>query len=130
MAIVIGFQAVLFSVLGKVFAWQEGLLPIGEGFQRLFRYITLEVGLAVGVALMLAGLAGSIYAFVRWSVVSFGELDVSRILRIVFRRLRPCSSGAQIVLASFFFSLLGIQSHASAGPDTTATNMAETQGVD
>ena len=49
MTIVIGFQAVLFSVLGKVFAWQEGLLPTGEGFQRLFRYITLEVGLAVGV---------------------------------------------------------------------------------
>ena len=33
----------------KVYAMEEGLLPDGERFQRLFRYITLEVGLAVGV---------------------------------------------------------------------------------
>ena len=49
MSIAIGFQAVLFSVLSKVFAWNEGLLPVGERFRRLFRYVTLEVGLAVGL---------------------------------------------------------------------------------
>ena len=126
MTIVIGFQAVLFSVLSKVFAWQEGLLPTGERFQRLFRYITLEVGLAVGVVLILAGLAGSIYAFVRWSVVSFGELDVSRTLRIVIPSLTAFILGAQITLASFFLSLLGIRRHGSAGPDTIAPDMRAT----
>jgi len=113
MAIVVGFQAVLFSVLSKVFGWQEGLLPAGERFQRLFRYITLEVGLAVGAVLLIAGAAGSLYAFVRWSVVSFGALDASETLRIVIPSLTALLLGAQIVLASFFLSLLGIRRHGS-----------------
>lgn len=113
MTIVIGFQAVLFSVLGKVFAWQEGLMPVGDRFRRLFGVVTLEVGLAVGLTLVLAGLAGSVYAFMRWSVVSFGELDPSRTLRIVIPSLTAFILGAQITLASFFLSLLGIGRHRS-----------------
>ena len=116
MTIVIGFQAVLFSVLGKVFAWQEGLMPVGDRFRRLFGVVTLEVGLAVGITLALSGLAGSIYAFMRWSVVSFGELDPSRTLRIVIPSLTAFILGAQITLASFFLSLLGIGRHRSTGP--------------
>jgi hypothetical protein len=116
MAIVIGFQAVLFSVLGKVFAWQEGLLPAGERFRRLFRYVTLEVGIAVGALLIVAGAGLSIYAFVRWSVVSFGELDASRAFRIVIPALTALILGAQILLASFFLSLLGIGRHRADGP--------------
>lgn len=121
MTIVIGFQAVLFSVLGKVFAWQEGLLPVGERFKRLFGVVTLEVGLAVGIALVLAGLAGSVYAFMRWSVVSFGELDPSSTLRIVIPSLTAFILGAQITLASFFLSLLGIGRHRSTGPVSSPT---------
>jgi len=97
-AIAIGFQAVLFSVLGKVFAWKEGLLPVGERFRKLLRYATLEVGLAFGLLCMLAGAAGSIYAFVRWTEVSFGPLDASRALRIVIPSLTALLLGAQIVL--------------------------------
>ena len=116
MTIVIGFQAVLFSVLGKVFAWQEGLMPVGDRFRRLFGIVTLEVGLAVGLTLAFAGLAGSVYAFVRWSVVSFGELDPSQTLRIVIPSVTALILGAQITLASFFLSLLGIGRHHSTEP--------------
>src|SRR5262245_46987634 len=116
MTIVIGFQAVLFSVLGKVFAWQEGLMPVGDRFRTLFGVVTLEVGLAVGLTLALAGLAGSVYAFVRWSVVSFGELDPSQTLRIVIPSITALILGAQITLASFFLSLLGIGRHRTTEP--------------
>jgi len=112
-ATVIGFQAVLFSVFSKIFAWQEGFLPLGDRSQRLFRYITLEVGLLVGALLVLAGGIGSIYSFVHWSVMSFGELDASRTLRVVIPSLTGLVLGAQIVLASFFLSLLGIGRHRS-----------------
>jgi hypothetical protein len=115
MTIVIGFQAVLFSVLAKVFAWQEGLVPVGDRFRRLFDVVNLEVGLGVGIALVVVGLAGSVYAFVRWSVVSFGDLDPSHTLRIVIPSLTAFILGAQITLASFFLSLLGIGRHRSAG---------------
>jgi hypothetical protein len=122
MTIAIGFQAVLFSVLSKVFAWNEGLLPVGTRFERLFKYVTLEVGLGVGLLLMLAGAAGSIYAFVRWSVVSFGALDASRAFRIVIPSLTALLLGAQIVLASFFLSLLGIQRHRFDEPDASVSD--------
>jgi glycosyltransferase involved in cell wall biosynthesis len=114
MTIVIGFQAVLFSILGKVFAWNEGLLPVGERFRRLFRYVTLEVGVAMGLVWVVAGAAGAIFAFVRWSDVSFGALDASRTMRIVIPSLTALLLGAQTVLASFFLSLLGLRRHAPA----------------
>jgi glycosyltransferase involved in cell wall biosynthesis len=116
MMVAIGFQAVLFSLLGKVFAWNEGLLPVGERFRSVFRHVTLEVGLLVGMAWMIGGGAGAVYAFVRWSDASFGPLDASRTLRIVIPSLTALLLGAQIVLASFFFSLLGVQRHGSDGP--------------
>ncbi|MFB3737370.1 MAG: glycosyltransferase family 2 protein [Candidatus Velamenicoccus archaeovorus] len=121
MTIAIGFQAVLFSLLGKVFAWNEGLIPVGERFRNLFRYLTLEVGLAVGILWIVAGALGAVYAFVRWSEVSFGPLDASRNLRIVIPSLTALLLGAQIVLSSFFFSLLGLPRHrgTTVGPSGT-----------
>jgi glycosyltransferase involved in cell wall biosynthesis len=116
MMVAIGFQAVLFSLLGKVFAWNEGLLPVGERFRNVFRYVTLEVGLLVGLGWMIGGASGAIYAFVRWSDASFGPLDASRTLRIVIPSLTALLLGAQVVLASFFFSLLGIRRHRSDAP--------------
>lgn len=129
MSIAIGFQAVLFSVLGKVFGWNEGLLPVGARFERLFKYVTLEVGLVVGLLLMLGGGAGSIYAFFRWSVVSFGALDASRAFRIVIPSLTALLLGAQIVLASFFLTLLGIQRHRSDVSGATVSDRSGTRAI-
>jgi hypothetical protein len=126
--IVIGFQAVLFSVLSKVFAWNEGLLPVSARFESLFRYVTLEVGLAVGALWMLAGATGAIFAFAHWSGVSFGALDVSRTLRIVIPSLTALLLGAQIVLASFFLSLLGIRRH-RPGEREAATDRSGTRAT-
>jgi len=43
MAIVIGFQSVIFAAFTKIFAINEGLLPEAPRMRRLFRRITLEV---------------------------------------------------------------------------------------
>jgi hypothetical protein len=109
MAVVVGFQAVLFSYLARVFAVSEGLLPEDPGLSRLFRVATLETGLAVGAFLVLVGAVGSAWAFVQWSVTSFGPLDPSRTLRTVIPSLTSLLLGVEIVLASFFFSVLGLK---------------------
>jgi hypothetical protein len=116
MTIAIGFQAVLFSILGKVFAWNEGLLPVSDRFRRLFTRVSLEIGVGVGLAWMFAGAAGALYAFVRWSDVSFGALNAAITLRIVIPSLTALLLGAQTVLASFFLSLLGLRRHAAPEP--------------
>ena len=107
--VLVGFQAVLFSALAKVFAITEGLLPEDPTMMRIFKYITLETGLAVGLALILFGFVGTLLAIWRWYEASFGNLDPSQIMRIVIPCVLALILGCQVVLASFFFSILGIK---------------------
>jgi glycosyltransferase involved in cell wall biosynthesis len=108
-AIIIGFQAVAFAILTKVFAINEGLLPEDQRLNKSFRYVTLETGLVVGVLLFLVGLIGSIYAVVFWEQSSFGALDSSKTLRIIIPSVTALALGCQVVLSSFFLSVLGLK---------------------
>jgi hypothetical protein len=108
-AIVIGFQAIVFAMFTKVFATSEGLLPGDPRLDRLFRNLSLERGLVVGVLLLLAGLGGSIYVVSFWDEKSFGPLDPSKTLRIIIPSITSLILGCQILLASFFLSVLGLR---------------------
>src|ERR1700704_1473021 len=48
MAVLIGFQSIVFAGFTKLFGISEGLLPEDPRLTWLFRYVTLEVGLAGG----------------------------------------------------------------------------------
>jgi hypothetical protein len=109
MATVIGFQAITFAVYTKIFAITEGLLPEDPRLNKAFGFITLEVGLIVGSALLVLGVAGSLYAFGAWGVSSFGPLDPSRMLRRIIPAITLLILGSQIVLTSFFLSILGLR---------------------
>jgi len=107
--IIIGFQAVSFSVFTKIFAISEGLLPKDERLDKVFRFVTLETGLLFGTLLILIGLGSSIYAVGNWSAHSFGPLEPSRILRIVIPSVTALILGSEVVLSSFFLSVLGLK---------------------
>jgi glycosyltransferase involved in cell wall biosynthesis len=106
MAILLGFQAAEYATFTKVFAISEGLLPEDRRLNWLLRYVTLEAGLAVGAALMLLGLGGTFYAFTVWGDQSFGHVDTSRMMRIVIPSLLSLTLGFDVVLSSFFLSVL------------------------
>src|SRR3954468_1730862 len=53
LAMIVGFQAVVFALLTKTFAITEGLLPADPRLDRLYRYVTLETGLIVGSAVFI-----------------------------------------------------------------------------
>jgi cellulose synthase/poly-beta-1,6-N-acetylglucosamine synthase-like glycosyltransferase len=108
-AVIIGFQAIVFAMCTKVFAISEGLLPEDTRLDRVLHFITLEVGLIVGLVLMLVGLAGSIYAVMFWDERSFGPLDPSHTLRVVIPSVTALTLGCQILLSSFFLSILGLR---------------------
>ena len=82
-AIVIGYQTVIFAIFTKVFAITEGLLPEDPRLKTLFRYIRLETGILAGALMLATGIGLSIYALSFWSATSFGPLDPSRTLRLV-----------------------------------------------
>jgi glycosyltransferase involved in cell wall biosynthesis len=109
LAVVVGFQAVVFAVFTKVFAISEGLLPEDPRLNRVFRYVTLEVGLIIGVLLLLAGLAGSLYAYLYWGEHSFGPLNTSQTMRSVIPSVTALTLGSQTILSSFFLSILGLR---------------------
>lgn len=53
-AILTGFQAVVFALFTNVFGITEGLLPEDPRLTRAFRTLTLERGLLLGTTLLLA----------------------------------------------------------------------------
>jgi glycosyltransferase involved in cell wall biosynthesis len=107
--IVIGFQAIVFGMLTKVFAITEGLLPEDLQLNRLFRYITLETGLVAGSLLVLAGLVGCVEALWGWRGVGFGMLEASHTMRLFIPSVTACIVGSQTVMASFYLSILGLR---------------------
>ena len=108
MAVLIGFQSVAFAVLTKVFAIQSGLLPRDQKFERWFEWVNLEKGLSVGGFLIVGGLFLSLRAVGLWGQHSFGELGPGELLRIVIPGGLLLTLGCQVVLVSFFLSILGL----------------------
>lgn len=108
MTVLIGFQSVLFATLSKVFAISEGLLPKDPRFDRLFTLINLEVGLIVGFLLILAGTAAWAWGLEFWRAQHFGALNPERTLRIAIPGVLLFTLGFQIVLSSFFLSVMGM----------------------
>jgi glycosyltransferase involved in cell wall biosynthesis len=108
MAILIGFQSVVFATFTKVFAISEGLLPEDPRLSRLFRYVTLETGLVAGSLLLLAGTGAWGLGLEYWRSQNFGPLDPATSLRIVIPGLVFFTLGFQVILSSFFLSVLGM----------------------
>jgi Glycosyl transferase family 2 len=109
MAVLLGFQSVVFATFTKVFAISEGLLPEDPRLTRLFRYVTLETGLVTGFALIAFGAATTLMTVGSWAWWRFGPLDPARTLRLVIPAVFSLTLGSEIVLSSFFLSVLGMK---------------------
>lgn len=109
MAIVIGFQTVVFAVFTKVFAISENLLPEDPRLTTLFKYITLETGVVVAAVLLVTGIAMTVYALQIWSLRSFGSLNPSETFRTVIPAVTFICLGFQVLFSSFFLSVLGMK---------------------
>jgi hypothetical protein len=108
-SVLLGFQLISFAMFTKVFAITEGLLPADPRMNRVFRWVTLEVGLIAGGLLTTAGLAGSVWSVSHWARDSFGVLNPEQMLRIVMPSIFTLTLGVQITFSSFFISILGLK---------------------
>ncbi len=108
-AIVCGFQSVAFSVIAKVFAINAKLLPEDRRIDKFVDLLSLEVGIGVGLVLLIGGLVASMYAFGAWGGASFGPLDPTVAMRVVIPAATAVIVGLQIIFASFFLSILGLK---------------------
>ena len=108
-AIMVGYQSIIFAFFTKLFAISEGLLPEDPRLTKMFKYVTLESGLVVGVAMIVGGVAASIYAVSIWKARAFGPLDPFQTLRIIIPAATLIVMGSQTILSSFFLSVLGLR---------------------
>lgn len=106
---IVGFQFVMFYGLTKVFGITQNLLPKSKRYDTIFKYIQLEKGLIVGFLLTLTGLILSFYGFNIWQNHNFKALKVQETMRIVIPAVSLIVVGIQVVLFSFFFSILDLK---------------------
>ena len=109
LAIMMGYQSVLFAICAKSFAIGEGLLPKDPRIDRFFKVIYLERGLAIGALAFFAGLILLGVAVLQWKSARFGRLDYSVTMRWVIPGATLTALGFQTVLSSFFVSVLGMK---------------------
>jgi glycosyltransferase involved in cell wall biosynthesis len=107
-SLLISFQAVMFSLLSRIYAVQENLYPINDFYKFIFRAIKLESGLLVGLGLLLAGLGAAGYTVRSWRQNGFGAMDLAHTSRIVVPAATSIALGIEIMLFSFFLSTLGL----------------------
>jgi glycosyltransferase involved in cell wall biosynthesis len=109
LAILMGYQSILFAIFAKTFAISEGLLPNDPRIERFFKVIYLERGLAIGLLAFFAGLILLGAAVLQWKSVHFGRLDYAVTMRWVIPGATLTALGFQTVLSSFFVSILGMK---------------------
>jgi glycosyltransferase involved in cell wall biosynthesis len=109
LALICGYQSVLFAVITKVFATEEGLLPRDPRLERLYPVVGLEKGIAAGLVSMIAGITLLGVSVFQWRAVRFGDLDYEKTMRWVIPGVTLTALGFQTILSSFFLSILGLR---------------------
>ena len=107
--LLVGFQFIVFYALTKVYAVENGLLPKSNRYHKLFHFINLEKGLVLGLILIFIGLGLSYNGFSNWKALGFGNLDIKTTIRSIIPAVIALQLGIQVMLFSFFFSILGLK---------------------
>jgi hypothetical protein len=107
-AIICGFQAAAFAVFTKIYAIKARLMPEDPRIAKLGDVFSLEIGIILGLVLIVGGLGASIYAVEFWGRGAFEDLDPTVTMRIVLPGVTALVLGLQVIFSSFFFSILGL----------------------
>jgi glycosyltransferase involved in cell wall biosynthesis len=108
-AIICGYQAIVFAAFTKVFAITDGLLPVSTRMRTLFERVTLERGLVAGAIATIVGVGLLVAAVLQWRSTGFGPLDVRHTMRWALPGMLFSVLGIQTILASFFLSIMGMR---------------------
>ncbi len=98
----ISFQFIIFYALTKIYATNHGLIPRKKNYNKLFNYFTLERGLLVGVLFMIIGAILSYFGFEN-------NTSTEGKLKMLIPGVVSLVLGIQLILFSFFFSVLGLK---------------------
>jgi len=109
MAILCGYQGVLFAVMSKTFAVNEGILPPDVYLDKFYSVFNLEKGLVLGLVAFMGGLALFAWTVLEWRSANWGNLEYAYTMRRAIPAAFLVFSGLQTVMFSFFTSILGLK---------------------
>jgi Glycosyl transferase family 2 len=107
--VVSGVQSVLFWICARVYAGSEGFLPNEPYVQRVLAKLSLERGIALGSLIGIAGLIGLVSSLTNWRAAMFDQLNFEHALRVIVPSATALVVSSQLILGTFFLSLLGIK---------------------
>jgi hypothetical protein len=108
MTLLVGTQAVFFSLQAKAYASSVGLMRPDPRIERLFGIAYLEISTVVGVVLMLVGVGYLVLATTVWEKTNFGPLSYSDSLRTVIPGVTAIALGAQVLFSGFALAVIGL----------------------
>jgi glycosyltransferase involved in cell wall biosynthesis len=108
LGLITGVQMLLFGVLAKLFAVNQGLLPPTAFTGWLRRRRLVELGIGSGGVLALLGLGYLAYEVELWRRAGFGDLSYPESLRIVVPAVTALAVGVQLVFAGFMLALIDL----------------------
>lgn len=105
--VILGYQSVVLYFFTRMFAYERKLLPAAPDMQEAFSWFSMELGLLLGLGMLVVGLFVSADAFLGWNKLGFSSLDPTVTSREVVPAITLIILGFQTVLYSFFFSFIG-----------------------
>ena len=109
LAILCGYQSIIFAIFTKTFGISEKLLPEDPRMNRFFELVNLERGLMASALALLVGAALLLTALNEWRLTGFGRLEYAHTMRLVVPGATITALAVQTVLSSFFVSILGMR---------------------
>jgi glycosyltransferase involved in cell wall biosynthesis len=109
MCMIVGHQMLMLWVCARIFGWNTRILPRTSFRSRFRKFVTLERGLALGVAEFLVGFCVGLYLLRAWYGAGFGELNIAVTLRYAIWSLLCIVLGIQTISSSFFLGFLQFQ---------------------
>ena len=104
MALLIGLQAITFSIVARRYASQRGLLP--ESRSRYISAVTPDRLFAVAVAVFAMGMLGGLWTVWQWAGLGFGPIEDERILRVLALSFTAIAASLQLGFTAFLAGLM------------------------
>jgi glycosyltransferase involved in cell wall biosynthesis len=105
-ASILGLQLVIFSLLARAIGCVKGVLPPTASVARLWRALTLERGIVVGIVVGLLGFGVAVHSVGMWLGTHLSVLEPAEMMRYAIPSVTLMIAGAEIVFASFVLSFI------------------------
>jgi glycosyltransferase involved in cell wall biosynthesis len=104
MALLIGLQAVTFSIVARRYAVLRGLLPPSQS--RTLAAVTPDRLVAAAMALFVLGVLGGLWTVWQWAGLGFGDIEDERILRVLTLSFTAVAASLQLGFTAFLAGLM------------------------